>query len=104
MTLTLDLESDVDAQVVAKFTAFLEERGFIVIPEDKAKWEGPGKLAERLRVHPETIARALRNRNCPRVALDRGPNGRLIEICSNPGFDAFVRRNCATRTTTTNGA
>lgn len=54
--------------------------------------ETPTQLAHRLGIHPQTLSRKLRLRNCPQnFQHDRGQLGRFNWIMASPELEEFLR-------------
>lgn len=69
----------------------LEERGYSVRPPNE-KWETGSDFCRRLRIHSQTFKRAADHPQRPNVIIFCGQSGRILELLSNPDFDAFVLR------------
>jgi hypothetical protein len=67
---------------------YLEDRGWVVTKW--LKWETPTEICSRLGIHSETLRRRLGKRNRPRVEVEKSFNGRILHVCSNELFDAFL--------------
>jgi hypothetical protein len=89
--LQLDVSAKSEAHVTEFCIAHLRERGYHVAPPNE-KWETPSEFLARLGVSAMSLHRALRRSGCPNVAAHRTPTGRILELCSNQAFDAFVKR------------
>lgn len=71
---------------------FLEEKGWSVRPPNE-RWEKVTDYCKRLRIHSETLRRAAERPERPSAIIIRGTSGRILELLSNPDFDAFVTRH-----------
>lgn len=71
---------------------FLHDRGYSVQPAHE-QWETITAFLKRLGIHSQTLNRALAQPHHPNVLIHRGKRNRIIEILSNPDFDAFLLRN-----------
>jgi hypothetical protein len=72
---------------------FLRERGYDVARANE-HWEKTNAFCWRLKIHTETLRRALLKSVRPTVLVRRGEKtGRIMEILSNPAFEAFLTRN-----------
>jgi len=57
-------------------------------------WMQPGELCKLIGIDRHTLARNLRQRNCPKIELERGPKGkRLVRLRVTQEFITFLRRN-----------
>lgn len=72
------------------FHEWLEGRGWIVQrPRD---WEKPNAFCRRLGISGKTLHKKLKERNCPRLGLDRGEHGRLRALAATAAFEEFCTR------------
>jgi len=70
----------------------LEAQGWSVRPPNE-RWEKVTDYCKRLRIHSETLRRAAERPERPIAIIIRGASGRILELLSNPDFDAFVTRH-----------
>ncbi len=98
MTFQLILESASQAEIDAKLIEHLRERGYSVSHPHET-WEKPYLFLDRIgrcRNFPlRASIREWRRRGGTVLVLD-GLSGRVIELLSNPAFEAFCRRNKTT--------
>ena len=91
LTLTAPTEAAINDAMIAR----LREQGYNVTPAG-AQWERPGEFLDRIgrcRNFPlRATIRAWRERGGTVLSLD-GLSGRVLELLSNPEFDAFCKRN-----------
>lgn len=79
--------------VVDQFVAVLEAEGYFV--SKKVAWEKTGDFRKRMKLAHDALQRILASPVCPPVELHRGRGqkgrqGQLLAINSNPVFEAFV--------------
>jgi phage host-nuclease inhibitor protein Gam len=92
---TLDVTAASEQAVTEFAIAHLRERGFHVT-EGNETWESVRDFLTRVHMSKhESLTRSIikwkaRGHHIP---VRRGPTGRLIELASNPEFDAFVTRH-----------
>lgn len=95
MTFLLTLEALTQAEIDAKLIAHLRDQGYNV-SAPKETWEKPREFLDRIgrnRNFPlRASIREWHRRGGTVLSLD-GVTGRVIELLSNPAFDAFCRRN-----------
>lgn len=90
-TATLNITAASEEAFTAECVRHLTERGYAVAQPNET-WETPVQFVRRLGMDRNVIARALARPGCPNVAQRRSATGRLLELCSNAHFDAFVVR------------
>src|SRR5437764_7174771 len=55
-------------------------------------WIRPGEFCKLIGIERHTLSRSLKNEKCPKIELERGPNGRLTGLRPEQGFITFVTR------------
>jgi hypothetical protein len=95
--LTLSVKAGSESVLTEFCIAHLRERGYAVTAPNE-KWETPSEFNRRLEIGYELIHRTLKRPGCPAVLIEYGPgrgphNRRILGICSNPAFEAFVLQN-----------
>jgi hypothetical protein len=95
-SLTLTVKAGGEQVVTDYCIAHLRERGYhIAAPNEN--WETAREFNKRLDVCAAAIHRALRREGCPNVLIHfgagKGKEGRIMGICSNPAFEAFLKRH-----------
>jgi hypothetical protein len=89
---TLTIESSTEETLIAWARKYLTDRAYSVVPSH-SKWETPKEICARLDIHNETLRRNAEKSNRPHVEIRRGESNRIIEVLSNPDFDAYLLRN-----------
>ena len=93
--IVLDLPRHTKEAVITEFcVSHLKDHGY-GITEPNDNYETPGAFLKRLGLwHTYPINEAIKRYEARgnHIPVTRGPTGRLREILSNPGFDAFCRR------------
>jgi uncharacterized protein with von Willebrand factor type A (vWA) domain len=92
---TLTLEAATQDEINARMAAHLRDQGYHVA-EPHDTWETLTRFMRRIGLHKsESFHESLRawEERGNKIFRRAGPSGRLIELLSNPAFDAFCRRN-----------
>lgn len=92
VSFTLQIEAPDETALEKWAIAHLEERGFSVARPHE-NWETVRAFCKRLRITYMTFARNKIRPGAPNVVTRNGHTGRVIEILSNPAFDAFITAN-----------
>jgi hypothetical protein len=92
--LQLDVTAKSESLVTDYCIAHLRERGYHVAAPNE-KWETPKEFNQRLGINHQGLQRALHRPGRPNVAVTYNPRRgkgchRVLAICSNADFDAFV--------------
>jgi hypothetical protein len=70
----------------------LQEHDYIVIlPGERARWETPTELCERIGISPTHFCRCQKRAGCPFFQKDTGPKGRIRKLRSNDALESFLR-------------
>jgi hypothetical protein len=91
---TIEIEAAKEAAVTEFAIKFLRDRGYSVTPPNE-QWETAREFNQRVGVGKTAIRRALKRPGCPNVFINWGRHfreKRIVGICSNADFDAFVKR------------
>ena len=92
---TLDVTAESEEHITGWAVSHLQRLGYHVAAPNE-KWETPTELMRRIGLSKsETLHASIKvwaGRGRP-VPTHRTATGRLMELVSNPDFDAFCRRN-----------
>jgi hypothetical protein len=92
VTISLAIKGTNEETLRAWAIKFLEGQGWSVRPPNE-RWEKVNDYCKRLRIHSQTLSRAAARPERPNAIIIRGGSGRILELLSNPDFDAFVTRH-----------
>jgi hypothetical protein len=79
---------------IAEAKALLEENGYLVVRRFQlGSWTTPRDLCEHIGIDGHTLARHLKDKDCPKVIQKRGPKGRLRFLRPTEELITFLLRN-----------